>query len=110
MRDDQTRVLVSDWNSKIKKFIPVDPSNENMTPRFGWVIDQLRIQYGIYVYANPVTNSELSEEGPSQSVYNFKGTATYIKGGMIYKHAICNDISYTGAIRQAINLAIGFLQ
>ncbi len=111
MRDDQTRVLVSDWKT-IKQFIPVDPQAEEqgLTPRFGWVTDNLRIKYGIYVEARPVTNSELSQEGPSQAVYGFKGTAIYLKDSIVYKNFTISKSTYFAAIREAINKAIEWVK
>lgn len=112
MRDDQTRVLVSDWK-RIRKYVPFDPrADSRFTPKFGYIIDYLREKYGIYVWGNPVTNAELdidTEDNPRR-VYNFRSEVRYVKKTIVYRDAVFNDISYYLVIRKAINKAIDFLE
>lgn len=111
MKDDRTRVLVSDWNTKISKYVTYESDKQDYTPKFGYIIDYLRNHYEIYVCAVPVTNSDLdrNDSGDPKHVYNFRGETTWIKQSILFKSEVCTNISYYGAIRTAINNAITFL-
>ena len=109
MIDDQTRILISDWY-KMKKYIP-EYTDQEYTPKFGYVTDYLREHYGLYVIAKPSTNSDLDIDTPTpQKVYNFRGETAWIKENYLYKFEVCTHISYYGAMRDAINIAIRFLE
>lgn len=110
MKDDQTRVLVSDWY-EIRKYVPAEDEKSEYTPKFGYIVDYLRNKYGIYVCAVPCTNSDLDRPSEEpQKIYNFRGETTMIKENFVFKSEVCTNISYYGAIRQAINTAIEFIK
>ena len=110
MKDDQTRVLVSSW-LKIKNYVPAEDENSEYTPKFGYIIDYIREYYGIYIIAKPVTNSDLDRDtNEPLRVYNFRGETTWIKMNFVFKFQACTNISYYGAIREAIDNAITFLE
>lgn len=107
MIDDINRILVSDWTSKVSKYVELDPdADPNITPTFGYVIDYLRIKYNMYVCAVPYTDNDLEDE----IVYGFRGETRYLKRSTLYRSNVNTSISYYIAIREAINVAISFLE
>ena len=99
MKDDLTRVIVAQWN-RIKNRFPTVIPKDDMTPKFGTLIDAFREQYGIYISAVPVTI-----DGSSYLVTQFRSDVYKMDGNDITDYWSGTEQSYFMAIREAIDAA-----
>ena len=98
MRDDLTRIIVAQWNRIKNKFPTVIP-RDDMTPKFGTIIDAFREQYGIYIDAVPSVIST------SNIVTQFRSNVFKLEENIITDSWTGTEQSYFMAIREAIDEA-----
>jgi hypothetical protein len=102
MRDDLTRITVAQWN-KIKRVIPqeIEPDQE-LTPRFGYIVDNFRILYDIYISVTPIQDRK-------ELVRGYRGTVFKLSGNNIENVWTNTEQSYYLAMRVIIDKAFEFI-
>jgi hypothetical protein len=102
MRDDSTRVTVASWE-KLKEVIPADSENMKLTPRFGYVIDNFRILYNIYISVIPIEINESNINGFRYDIYQ-------LSNNDILNTYSGTEQAYYVACRSAISKALEILK
>ncbi|MBP3732253.1 MAG: hypothetical protein J6I84_03320 [Bacilli bacterium] len=108
MRDDRNRITVAQWKT-VKKYIDYSDV-ASMTPTFGFVVDELRKNYGIYIAVSPVTNSDLSSGTDTKIVFAYRSIVSWVSGNDILAQWSSSEQAYYLAIRRAIDTAINWLE
>jgi len=108
MNDDRTRVTVADWELYMKKYISYDP-NSPLTPQFGYLIDQFRINYNIYVAVSPDTNPKISDLPTDRQVYGYRSDVYKRSENNVIIRWSGNNTSFYLAMRAALNKAAEFI-
>ena len=106
MTDDRNRVTVADWNTYFKSIIP-PVGDMSKTPTFGYIVDEFRKLYGIYVSVTPSTKSELTND--DKIVYNYREEVYKLNGNNVVIHWSGSNQAFYLAMREALRKASEFV-
>ena len=106
MKDDRNRVTVADWNTYFKDIIPA-VGDMSYTPTFGYIVDEFRELYGIYVSITTSTKSELTSD--DKIVYNYREEVYKLRGNDIVIHWSGSNQAFYLAMREALRKASEFV-
>ena len=109
MKDDKNRVTVASWQT-IKKYISSGSKDQEYTPTFGYLVDELRKKYDIYVAVFPITKSALNTSlGEDRIIFGYRSEVYKLSGNNVVIHWTGTGQSFYETMRLAINQAIEFI-